>query len=330
MPLCPTCHRNLPHRLFAPAEAPILAAAAKRWERLVEISKLSSSAREWRKTVDLLLAPEMRIAALSLGAYEFVEARAAVLLHARPDAESDLLALRLCVLMAEMASYVRRTEEMSGLLAVERRRSLLPELDLRDRNRVALSLAKICHETGDAAGEQNALEAYTPAASSSAEFSFRKASFTLRLGQPIEHALAAPWEEAISLYPPAVQIPIANVLADEARSLLMFGEVERAYYKFTRSFLIGRRAFHRRGMLFAGMRLADTALRLGEAQVAANWWLIADQFRSAAVHPELPSEALRQSIVAAGGERIFHTAKADWATMASMLSPQGRELLASL
>lgn len=330
MAVCRSCHGNFPHRMFALEEADILRLAAQRWERLVLAGKQAAIASSWGDAVEPLLVPGVRTAALAIGAFEAVEAMAASVLEAaRPDNRKDrIAAFRLSVLMAEMAGYLGRAEDLRDYLGRQRRRVSLSELRPADRNYFALGLARLCHEAEDDQGEERALGQYTSESADNSEFSFRKASFALRLGLPIDQGVGGVAQIVPSSSSAGMQMAIGNLVADQARRLLARDEVELAYEEFGRSFLIARRVFHRRGMFFAGLRLAATALELGEAQFAANWWLAADQFRSAGVRPELSAERLRVAITRIGGAGIFATANADRATLAAMLSPNVKALMA--
>ncbi|MGN6217549.1 MAG: HNH endonuclease [Solirubrobacterales bacterium] len=322
MAVCPTCHRVFGHRLYSPQEAFVLKGAADEWRLLVKAERRMRRADSWQAAAEVVLDPAVRQAALLLGAYEQVFAWLEEVISESnaEDSANAALRCRLILLACEVCTYFGAAGDVVDRLDEARKVSGRGGLDRAAANSMALVEAKCCQLKGDVDGEEQALGAYVPPAGDDPEFGFRTISLALKVDrQPPVEVWNVGLDAAGSL---ADRMAVANIVGDRGRWLQREDRPEDAYRELARSFLMTRMSFHRRGMFVKAMLLSDLALQMGEAQMAADWWMIGDQFKLVGRNLVLTPEPLRGRITKAAGERAFIESGVRRASLARLVPPE--------
>jgi len=243
-----------------------------------------------------------------------------MLLGEPDEPELHVVRLRLSILAAEMASYVADKREPAPRLESMRAVANRCEVPTRELDALALVEAKLHRLLGNVDDEAEALDTCSPEMRHTAEFGFRAISFVLKTGDAsLLSSVPTPTvhdDDSLTDH-----MAVGNIIGDRGRLMLRDENVEDAYHELVRAFRIARRTFHRRGLFVAAMRLADIALRLGEAQLAAEWWMIGDQFSSVGRHLELSREPLRRRVLTAGGPHVFSSVRRDLRSLWSAFEP---------
>ncbi len=291
--LCPTCHTNIAHGLYASEEGiDVLREVNKRWIAAANVLRRSRSADlNAKPSADALLQPQVRGALLAAGAYGLLHATAGTLLQRieeRRNDESAAQSLDLLTLGGSMAYYTGSGIELARQQLEYELARLDPTNEFAEtRNECRLALSRLHMSAKDHESERRRLDEFEVMHASDEQLSdltFRQLSLRRYLGadysslqilnQPIEgDSLTAAMKRA-SAYGELGKAAIRERQGSAVEHLLRaLGEA----YK----------VMHRRNLVMTALRLAEYYVNAGDVERATTWWLTANRGGAVGTLPEL-------------------------------------------
>src|SRR5208283_941393 len=287
IPVCPSCHALYPHKLQDVFDNRML-----NMIKDVRLSLISHERdiednikhRNFLKAACLLLCEDVRDLVLLFGRYaKFVVLANRVMNGLGTGNPSELvLKSRVIAFAGEMALYIDREKQYVGILE-EYIKNLKDSSELSLISAHAkLILARLYGRTGHHNEEKRLIadsypstgDALSPAV---LEWNFRNLAF-LNKNKLYDKVLdlSESFQSDCSL---AINgITVTNIMSEIARALLFTNEKERAQVFFKKVLTDSTARFHRRGILITSLFSADTAILLKDYEIAAKYYLLANQF----------------------------------------------------
>jgi len=318
--VCPNCHRNFAHRLYASEQGRnFLAEAAQRWADAVMVGRVAASAvRDPVSAAQHLMADGTRNTLLAAGAYSRLDHLLEVTIDSFSDlhdAPSSALTVRLLSSQTNVAYYTRLGLER----AAARLHLALKQLDFsaefdEARNDAVLASSRLLMLQGEHQQERRILDGFKSATATEyqrADLSFRMISVERYLGSSLTQLEAiggAAGEElpgSQGVGHALERAKSASLLGELAKAALLQGEAKRAETLFMTAFELHRAAVNRRGMAMTALRLADLFTRSGDGEGALLWWFVFTHCGYVGVLPEHSDFGIQSGIVARFGESIL-------------------------
>lgn len=325
--LCPNCHRNFAHGLYASADGRhSLAEGAHRWLQLVAVTRqVLDISRDPIRTAELLCSDEAKASVIAAGAYDLLNATIDVglsRLSGRRDSAAAAARLNLITNRCAMSYYVKQNVQASAerLQAALKQAGKSDDLALvRNEARLALSRLHMTQRRHD--DERRVLDTFEQDAASSYQnndFSFRLMSLERYSGSSFSELDRLPKPQESDAAP--AQMLLASVKGELGKAATQ-EDAAVAVQQLTTAFQHSHRVVHRRGIVMTALRLADVHIRAGDADTALHWWTVASAGGRVGVLPELGLQHVQMKMHLAFGAHFLDRSTSTRASVKRLLVP---------